>query len=165
MATMTHDYVQMSNGRLRRTSPPRQRPNTASVPEYKPLLARTMTRRRVLRSMAGVTGAALSSGVWMPAVAQTRGRRGGPDTVDNQPKPIPGGFEAGGQLFHAFLPGTGNDESTIFDFNGALGSVLIRGQGTNGEGIRRGFHADIRFMQGVYVAVDGNRYTDTFAFV
>jgi hypothetical protein len=94
------------------------------------------------------------------------------------PNPIPGGFtgdELGcpgvTELFHLFLPSTAEDEpSTITDFNGFHGDAHIQGFGTatdtmTGHQTRLFYDADIRFMKGVYVGVDGKKHQGAFAFV
>jgi hypothetical protein len=73
-------------------------------------------------------------------------------------------------VFHVFLPGHGNEPSTITDFNGFIGIAEIQGTGT-GTDTHTGatasllFDTDTRFMQGVYVGVDGKKHRSTFGFV
>ena len=74
-----------------------------------------MSRRKFIGAAAGTTGAILGSGLWMPQLALAAG---------SAPKPIPGGIVVGGQLFHVFLLGEGNEPSTITDFN--VGQDFLR---------------------------------------
>jgi len=120
-----------------------------------------MTRRHLLQTMAGATGAALAAGTRLPAFAHA-----GPHGASSAPRPIPGGgFVIEGQLLHVNNLNEGHDESTIFDFNGFLGSTFVLGQGTAGDGTRLGHFVDMRLMEGVYVGLDGKRHQETFAFI
>ena len=128
-----------------------------------PLRTRTLSRRRFLRTAAGLTGVVLGSGLVLPARAWAAGA---------DPRPIPGGvqpFGDGTELYHVFSPQQGNEPSTITDFNGAVGVAHIRGAGTstdtNGNQTRLLYDADMRFMKGEYIGMDGRRHDGTFAFV
>jgi len=120
-----------------------------------------MSRRKFIGAAAGTTGAILGSGLWMPQLALAAG---------SAPKPIPGGIVVGGQLFHVFLLGEGNEPSTITDFKGFVGVADVQGTG-KAINTRTGFHetlnydTDVRFMQGTYIGMDGNQYSDTFGFI
>jgi hypothetical protein len=93
------------------------------------------------------------------------------------PLPIPGGVlipnPFGGPDVHANLPGRadstvpgiGGEPSTITDFNGSVGVVLVDGTGTDGSGHPLLWEADLRFIRGVYRGVDGDFHFGTFAFV
>src|SRR5260370_1101313 len=73
-------------------------------------IGRTLSRRQLMRSAAGVTGL----GLGLPQIG-----RG----ADADPKPIPGGiqpFGPGTEIFHVILPGPGNDPSKITDLNDFL---------------------------------------------
>jgi hypothetical protein len=124
---------------------------------------RTLSRRGFLRAAAGMTGVVLGSGLILPSRAWAAGA---------DPRPIPGGvqpFGDGTEVFHVFAPEQGNEPSTITDLNGMVGVAHIRGAGTStdttGEQTRLLFDADMRFMRGEYIGVDGQRYNGTFAFV
>jgi len=99
------------------------------------------------------------------------------------PVPIPGGFNARDVLgprfpdrtIHLVLPGPGTEPSTIFNLDARVAILNIHGTGTRteldpftGEPISRTpnlpFAADVRFMQGAYVGVDGRKHPGTFAF-
>jgi hypothetical protein len=125
-----------------------------------------LSRRQFMMTAAGATGAVLSSGLWLPAVAHA----GENDHV--APRPIPGGvqFPFGPEVFHVFGPVHGVEPSTIFDFKGFVGVAHITGTGT-GTDTRTGttapllFDVDNRFMKGVYIGVDGKKHTGTFGFI
>jgi hypothetical protein len=89
------------------------------------------------------------------------------------PRPIPGGiqpFGPGTEVFHVFLPGRGAEPSTITDFHGFIGIADTQGTGT-GTNTHTGatttllFDNDTRFMQGVYIGVDGKKHRGTFGFI
>ena len=99
------------------------------------------------------------------------------------PVPIPGGFNARkafgarfpDRFFHLFLPGTGTEPSTIFNFRGMVAILNIHGTGTRTEldpdsGVPTGqtsdlpFATDVRVMQGTYVGVDGAEHQGVFSF-
>jgi hypothetical protein len=111
-----------------------------------------------------MTGVVLGSGLFLPSWARADG---------SDPRPIPGGiqpFGDGTELFHVFPPMLGNEPSTITDFHGPVGVAHIRGAGTStdiqtGNQTRLLFDADMRFMRGQYIGVDGNLHRGTFAFV
>ena len=126
-----------------------------------------LSRRQFIRTSVGATGAVLSSGLWLPAVAHA-------DEDDHvAPRPIPGGSRIlgpGTEVFHVFGPVHGVEPSTIFDFKGFVGVAHIQGTGT-GTNTRTGttstllFDVDNRFMKGVYIGVDGEKHTGTFGFI
>lgn len=125
---------------------------------------RLISRGQFIRLAGGATAGALSSPLWMPALA----RAAKPPAL---PKPIPGGiqpFGPGTEVFHVFPPEPGNELSTITDFNGFIAAAHITGTGT-GTGTLGGvpslvFDADTRFMQGEYIGVDGRHHQGTFGF-
>jgi hypothetical protein len=55
--------------------------------------------------------------------------------------------------------------STITDFNGAIGAAEIRGTAHGSDGTSYDFDADMRFMRGTYVGLDGGRRVGAFGFV
>jgi len=116
-----------------------------------------------MTAAAATTGVVLGSGLWMPKLALAAG---------SDPKPIPGGFSLLGKLFHVdpSSPGPNTENSTIFDFHGAIGAAQIQGTGTGnyigtGRHETLNFDSDMRFMQGTYIGMDGNQYSDTFGFI
>jgi hypothetical protein len=124
-------------------------------------------RRSFLRRTAGAAGLALTSGLWMPEL----GRAQDPSL----PKPIPGGAVPLGFLVHHYPLPTDNrsvtqidDPSEITDFNGVIGDTRINGSGTGIRGSvssTLSFRADMGFMDGEYVGVDGEHHHGTFVFV
>ena len=120
---------------------------------------RGMSRRQFIGSAAAVGGAAATSSLWMPLVAQA---------VANDPTHIPQ-TAAPGLPFHIVLPGTG-EPSSITNFHGVVGVAAVGGQGTGtntetGATERLLFDMDNRFMKGTYVGAGGQTYEATFAFV
>ena len=79
---------------------------------------------------------------------------GGPDGHFNRPGPV-----------DSAVPGTGGEPSAITDFNGFIGVTRVDGTGTDGSGNPLLWEVDLRFMRGVYLGVDGNVHTGTFALV
>jgi hypothetical protein len=71
----------------------------------------------------------------------------------------------GGELFHFFGFAPGLEQSTITDFNGFVGSARIFGTGTGTPGEAFPFRADMRFMKGKFVGVDGRLHRGTFGFI
>jgi hypothetical protein len=124
---------------------------------------RLISRGHFLRLAGGATAGALTSPLWMPALAQAA-------KPSAAPNPIPGGiqpFGPGTEVFHIFLPEPGNELSTITDFNGFIAAAHITGTGTgtlSGTPTPLLFDADMRFMQGEYIGVDGRHHIGTFGF-
>jgi len=122
-----------------------------------------LSRRQFMTAAAATTGVVLGSGLWMPGLAQASG---------NAPRPIPGGFPLFGKFFHVdpSSPGPNAENSSIFDFHGSIGAADIRGTGTgtntdNGSTHSLLFDVDMRFMQGVYIGLDGEKHYGTFSFI
>jgi len=138
-------------------SPPHHHAHALLIPE-------TISRRRFMGTAGGAAGAVLTSSLWWPAAAAAS------EHVEHAPRPIPGGIDVGGTTFHLFLPGAGNEPSTITDFKGLVGLANIGGTGT-GRDLTTGktttlvFDADMRFMRGTFVDNDGHRRHGTFGFV
>jgi hypothetical protein len=142
---------------------------TAFACRSAPRGARCVSRRRFLRMAAGTLGA-LGTGLLLPRPAWAAGR---------DPKPNAGGFAnpTGGPFLHFNLPGpadappvTGNDPSTISDFEGYIGQTEVQGTGTGtdtdtGNTYPLLFDVDARFMLGTYQSVDGRFLDARFVFV
>lgn len=119
---------------------------------------RAMSRRQFLATSAAVTGATLTSPVWLPSMVEAGSQ---------QPVPIPPnpGF------FNLRVSGGPDTElSSIWDFRGVTAMATVQGTGTGrntdtGEKTRYSFDSDIRFMQGEYLSADGEGHRGTFAFV
>ena len=127
---------------------------------------RRFTRSTFLRGGVALLGAVAVEGAW-PAGAADAHERG----RDPSPRPIPGGFDANfnvvshDPLAHAFFPVVGLDLSTITDFNGDVGGAEVQGTAHGSDGSTWWFDADMRFMQGHYVAMDGRLRERSFAFI
>ncbi len=123
---------------------------------------RAMSRRRFVATSAAATGAALTSGLWLPMLAEA-----GPFN-EADPRPIPTGtlLPFAPTPFRFFFPGPGHEVSTIGNFTGFVGVADV-GQttGKDGDGKNLLWKADVRFMQGTYVGTEGDTRTGTFAFV
>jgi hypothetical protein len=118
------------------------------------------------REFVGAT-AGLVAGAGLIGRAQ-----GGNPHSDAAPTPIPGGVSPFGVFIHHFpVSPTGTplpnitDPSQITDFNGFVGLNRIRGIGV-GTGLGSPtFQADMGFMVGEYVGVDGKAYNASFGFI
>ena len=151
----------------------------AELPGKQPLvghshfLQRAFSRRNFVRTAAGATGIALGAGVFIPVLALADNDNEDEHTpTPFEPRAIPGGIQPlgpGTPIFHTFPPGLNNDPSTITDFKGSFGIVLANGMGTRTDPItgsnRDAFDLDIRFMQGLFVGMDGHQHRGSFAFV
>ena len=123
-----------------------------------------LSRRQFLSSAAGL---AVGTGLSTTLVAQ-----GGNPHVDASPNPITGGVSPFGVFIHHFPvspPGTPlanfTEPSQITDFNGFVGLNRIRGFGSGTGFPTLAFQADMGFMVGEYVAVDGKHYHATLGFI
>lgn len=85
------------------------------------------------------------------------------------PRPIPGEDPLlAGLGLHLFLPISGREPSTIFDFHGQVAIVDLIGDGIrtlDGVPESAAFRADMRFMKGSYVGLDGKQHQNTFGFI
>src|SRR5689334_22372628 len=112
-----------------------------------------VARRRFLAGGAAVGAGVLSSALWPPLVAQAAAT----------PKPIP--RTALGTPLHGQPPIRGVELSTITDFDGILGVADLDGVGVGSDGPGLTFNVDMRFMQGKFIATDGQLHQGTFGFV
>jgi hypothetical protein len=134
-----------------------------------------MTRRQFLKASAAATAVAIGSGWAMPDFVQAA------KPVGAAPNPIPGGTLLDGLgLFHFYFP-TANpfggltvqsgqgDPSPITDLNGFIGVGDFAGgtgMGTTPSGTTPLFWAaDVRFMKGEYVGINGKHRQGAFAFL
>ena len=123
-----------------------------------------LSRRQFMTAAAGATGVVLGSGLWMPGLASAH---------SIAPRPIPGGvqpFGPGTEVFHVFPIAAGVEPSSITDFHGAIGAAEVQGTGTatnteTGATSSLVFDVDARFMQGIYIGVDGESHHGTFSFI
>jgi len=126
--------------------------------------AKTLSRRQVLRRSAVALGGMAGVGLVNPSSVL-----GWSSTA--APRPIPGGlsleqgFVPTGADFHFFLPGIGFEMSTITDFAGIIGGSETRGSARGSDGTNYDFDCDMRFMQGLYVGLDGRRHVGSFGFI
>jgi hypothetical protein len=136
---------------------------------------RALSRRQVLGRTAGLAGvAALGTTLGLPAAATAAAPGGG------EPRPIPGGTQIGGLgFFHFFFPTANNpvgatdtiesgrgDPSLITDFNGFIGvGEWAGGTGKDQNDTPLFWAADLRFMDGEFVGLDGRNRQGAFAFV
>ncbi len=122
------------------------------------------TRREFFGTAAGL---ALGAGLSTPLAAQ----HGNPH-VDATPKPIPGGVSPFGVFIHhvPVIPTSTpvanlTEPSQITDFNGFVALNRIRGGGSGTGFGPLAFQADMGFMVGEYVAMDGKHYHGAFGFI
>jgi hypothetical protein len=125
---------------------------------------RAVSRRQLLGAAAGATVVAAAG---LPMSAAARGR-----VRSATPRPIP--FDLfGGQgpvVVHVDLPYFGNELTTITDFKGFVAAGEVQGVGTGtdtstGTTTRYTYDADMRIMDGTYIAEDGRRHNGLFGFV
>lgn len=136
---------------------------------------RAISRRQFVKTATGATAAAFALGAGLVRPGQALAGADDPTSRrrPSDPRPIPGGIRPLGQdteLFHFFLPGPGNEPSSITDFKGFIGLSNVRGMGTGHNTVtntteRLIYDVDMRFMQGLYVGVDGHRHRGTFGFI
>lgn len=129
---------------------------------------RAVSRRSVLIGGAAAGGLLAGSRALAPLAALA--------ADDPRAKPIPGGLVVNGTGYHfnsnSFSPTDPNsfdDQITITDFIGLVGSSHTQGTGTGHDptlgDVPLYFDADMRFMEGTYIAVDGVFRAATFGFV
>ena len=131
----------------------------------------SLTRRQLLRRGAGALGGLAGLGLLDAGsvLARATGRPG--LRPSGAPRPIPGGFDANfnlvptDPLIHVLPPGIGFEMSTITDFNGVVGAAEIRGTARGSDGTSYDFDADMRFMRGVFVGLDGRHHEGSFGFI
>jgi len=120
------------------------------------------SRRRLIRGGAGVFGIAALGGVGAGRASAAK--------PDWEPQPIPGGLSEEfspvpiDPLIHVLPPSVGFEISTITDFKGVVGAAEIRGTASDGA-LSYDFDADMRFMKGQYITIDGQLRDAAFAFV
>ena len=126
---------------------------------------RALSRRQFFQTTAGFTGLALGASLLSPLAPALFAS---PPASTVLPNPISGGLMVFGHLFNFVLPGSGQEPSTITDFNGIVGLAHVGGTGTgiDSSGSQRLiFDNDCRFMDGVYVGVDGKVHRGAIGFV
>jgi hypothetical protein len=145
--------------------------DAGDTPSAREDAATKVSRRQVLRRSAVALGGIAGLGLLDPSSvfgsAQTRF-----GSATAAPRPIPGGFSLAandyvpsGADFHFLLPGIGFEMSTITDFDGVVGGSETRGTARGSDGTSYSFDCDMRFMQGLYVGLDGRRHFGSFGFI
>lgn len=134
---------------------------------------RHVSRRQALAMLGGTAGAIALGELGGHAHAARAA------TEDRRPRPIPLEWPTAGSGWHFQFNDhtTAGDKSTpifeqssITDFDGIICSTHMQGTGTGTDRTTSAtmplvFDADIRFMEGTYVGMDGQRYQDTFGFI
>jgi hypothetical protein len=127
---------------------------------------RALSRRQFVRTAAGTSALAVGAGLAWPTIALAA------PASNADPNPIPGGIDLlflvggpHGPTFHVFPPALGQEVSTITDFKGSVAAADVQGTGRTNKGETLTFDADMRFMDGQYVSVDGRTRRGTFGFV
>jgi hypothetical protein len=74
-------------------------------------------------------------------------------------------FVGSGADLHFSSPGIGFEMSTITDFLGFVGGSETQGVAQGSDGTPYSFDCDMRFMQGVYIGLDGRVHKGSFGFI
>jgi len=145
------------------------------------LQQKLLSRRNLIRRAAGTAaGAGLLLGSVVPMSARTDDEGEGDGSMCKAvPRPIPHITTPPGQ--HFFFPGpvdasaatspnAGHDPSIITDFKGVVANadMVFSGTGTDlntGASAKYDFHADMRFMRGVFVGLDNEQHSGTIGFI
>jgi hypothetical protein len=146
---------------------------TAQSPE------RTINRRQLFRYGASA-GAVATIAPMLPPLTTAAHAHGLPRVLP-APKPIPGGNQVpGGPFIHAFVPGPPDvtlpfsglqlqgldvEPSLITDYQGVTALSYLVGTASGSDGKQYLLEADLRAMEGRYVAEDGSRHRGLFAFI
>lgn len=123
---------------------------------------RALSRREFLGASAAATGAAITADLWLPVLAQA-------SDESAAPRPIHGSLVVNNTLFHLNLPNAG-DQSPITDFKGLIAATDTTGTGAgidpaSGATVSQVFDADMRFVQGTYIGLDGEEHEGAFGFI
>lgn len=122
---------------------------------------RVQTRRQFIVTSSLVGGAVMTAPLWTSALVEA--------ATQVDPVPIPQTIFPGAP-FHLQFLGPLAEPSSITDFIGVVGGVDLLGSGvgvdtSTGDSTQLFTAIDNRFMQGVYVGVDGKHHQATFGFV
>jgi len=147
----------------------------------KKLQEKLLTRRNLIRGAAGTAAGAgllLGSGLRSAALADDE-HEGEHNKCKPVARPIPHITAPPGA--HFFFPGpvdaspvtspnTGHDPSIITDFSGVIANadLIFSGTGTDlnsGASAKYDFHADMRFMNGIFVGLDNERHRGAIGFI
>ena len=134
---------------------------------------RAMTRRNFIGAAAVAGGAAATAGMWLPQFAKAAafaeadpGHIPGGTLLPFQPNPFHFFFPTGGPTGAVTVVSGHGDPSLITDFDGMIGVAAVgQTSGTDGNGNRLLWKADVRFMTGTYLGTEGDTRTGAFAFV
>jgi len=142
------------------------------------LAAAAPLSRRSFFSSAGVaTGGLVAASIFPNLAHANEGDSEDAGSICQAPNPIPHlSATPFGVSIHTFGPGPvdsplpGRDPSMIYDFRGFIGEadINLTGSGTDlntHATAPYSFHADMRFMKGVFVGTDGQHHKGTFAFI
>ena len=157
-----------------------QRPSQGGGDGYQPDHAANQAHdqpQELVKYGAATGAAATVAGVTPAASAHSHGA----PLVLPAPKPIPGGNQIpGGPLLHVFLPGPpavtlpfsgtqlqglDTEPAVITDYRGVTALAYLAGSATGSDGRRYNLEADMRAMEGTYVATDGTRQRGLFGFI
>ena len=147
----------------------------------KKLQEKLLPRRNLIRGAAGTAAGAgllLGSGLRSAALADDDGE-GERNKCKPVARPIPHITAPPGA--HFFFPGpvdaspvtspnTGHDPSIITDFSGVIANadLIFSGIGTDlnsRASAKYDFHADMRFMNGIFVGLDNERHRGAIGFI
>ena len=151
---------------------------------WQKLQQKFLSRRNLIRGAAGTAAGAgllLGSGLRFSARADDDDE-GEHSKCKAVPRPIPHiSTPPGGHFFFPgpvegapstdpHFPNAGFDPSIITDFSGVIANADLNfsGMGTNLNTSARAkydFHADMRFMDGVFVGLDGEHHRGTIGFI
>jgi hypothetical protein len=126
---------------------------------------------RISRVQLLQRAAAAAGGVGLGVLGTPAALADGGEVGDPSPRPIPGGFAPDfsvvpvDPLVHAAWPAVGFEMSTITDFNGVIAAGEVQGTASGSDGSSYWFDCDMRFMEGVYRATDGQLRQGAFGFV
>lgn len=151
---------------------------------WKKLQQKSLSRRNLIR---GVAGTAAGAGLLLGSGLRLAARADDDDEEEHNkckavPRPIPhistppGGHfffpgpVAGAPSTDPHFPNAGFDPSIITDFSGVIANADLNfsGMGTNlntGASAKYDFHADMRFMDGVFVGLDSEQHHGTIGFI
>ena len=149
--------------------------------------AACISRRSFFSSAGAATGGVVAASVFPDLAHANEGESGHAGSICQAPNPIPHlGATPFGVSLHGFFPGpvegtatptdptgahpAGRDPSGIYDFRGFIGQadLNLTGSGTDlnsHDSAPYSFHADMRFMKGVFVGTDGRQHKGAFAFI
>jgi hypothetical protein len=126
------------------------------------VLATGLSRAQFMRRAAVAAGGVAGYGLLAPQLAQA---------ANSAPRPIPGGLDGtftpvpSDPFVHVLPPAVGFEMSTITDFNGLVAAAEMQGTAHGSDGSHYTFDAGMRFMQGVYVGMDGRHRQGAFGFI